>query len=97
MTDDERPLVVVLFPFCVSCRFMHLLLFIHYHRDVSSTDLGIDKLKKKFESYPGLVGRDIVEDVTVKKPYSRDKPVIDVLSENQQKPPIRKVCEINGR
>ena len=36
---------------------------------ISSTDLDISNLKKKLESYPCLVGRDIVKDVTVKKPY----------------------------
>jgi len=53
---------------------------------IASTDLNIHKLKKKLENYPGLVGRDIVKDVTVKKPYSWDKPVVDVLNENEQKP-----------
>ena len=52
---------------------------------ISSTDLSIDDLKKKLESYPGLVGRDIVKDVTVKKSYSWDKAVIDILSNKQQK------------
>ncbi len=52
---------------------------------ISSTNLNIDKLKNKLESYPGLVGRDIVKDVTVKKQYSWDKPVIDVLNETEQK------------
>jgi len=53
---------------------------------ISSTDLGTSNLKKKLESYPGLVGRDIVKDVTVKKPYSWNKPVIDVLNGKQQAP-----------
>jgi carbamoyl-phosphate synthase small subunit len=53
---------------------------------ISSTDSNIDKLKKELESYPGLVGRDIVKDVTAEKPYSWDKAVIDVLNGNEQKP-----------
>ncbi len=53
---------------------------------ISSTDLDISNLKKKLESYPGLVGRDIVKDVTVKKPYSWNKSVIDILNPNKQKP-----------
>jgi len=53
---------------------------------ISSTDLNIDKLKKKLANYPGLVGRDIVKDVTVKKQYSWDKAVIDVLNGNERKP-----------
>jgi len=52
---------------------------------ISSTDLNIDKLKKKLEIYPGLVGRDIVKDVTVKKQYSWNKAVVDVLNGNEQK------------
>jgi len=52
---------------------------------ISSTDLNIDKLENKLESYPGLVGRDIVKDATVEKPYSWDKTVIDVLNTPQQK------------
>jgi carbamoyl-phosphate synthase small subunit len=50
---------------------------------ISSTELGIAKLKEKLQEYPGLVGRDIVKDVTVKKPYVWDKGVINVLARNQ--------------
>ena len=53
---------------------------------ISSIDLNINNLMEKLENYPGLVGRDIVKDVTVKKPYSWDKAVIDVLNGNEQKP-----------
>ena len=53
---------------------------------ISSIDLNINNLMEKLENYPGLVGRDIVKDVTVKKPYSWDKAVIDVLNGNKQKP-----------
>lgn len=53
---------------------------------ISSTDLNIDKLKKKLANYPGLVGRDIVKDVTVKKQYSWNKAVIDALNGNEQNP-----------
>jgi carbamoyl-phosphate synthase small subunit len=53
---------------------------------ISSIDLNINNLREKLENYPGLVGRDIVKDVTVKKPYSWDKAVIDVLNGNEQKP-----------
>jgi len=52
---------------------------------ISSTDLGISNLKRELESYPGLVGRDIVRDVTVKKQYSWDKPVIDILNVNEER------------
>jgi len=53
---------------------------------ISSTDLDISNLKKKLEGYPGLVGRDIVKDVTVTKQYSWNKSVIDILNPNEQKP-----------
>lgn len=53
---------------------------------IASTDLNIHKLKKKLKDCPGLVGRDIVKDVTVRKPYSWDKLVIDLLNPNEHKP-----------
>ncbi|HPS55705.1 MAG TPA: glutamine-hydrolyzing carbamoyl-phosphate synthase small subunit [Sedimentisphaerales bacterium] len=52
---------------------------------ISSTDLSIVSLKKKLESYPGLVARDIVKDVTVKKSYNWTKGVVDVLTGKEQK------------
>ena len=54
---------------------------------ISSTALGISSLKKKLESYPGLVGRDIVKDVTVTEPYNWTHGVVDVLGYREQKPP----------
>ena len=53
---------------------------------ISSTELNINKLKKKLQNYPGLVGRDIVKDVTAEKQYAWDESVIDVLNGNKQKP-----------
>jgi carbamoyl-phosphate synthase small subunit len=43
-------------------------------------------LKKKLQNYPGLVGRDIVKDVTIQKPYEWDEGVIDVLKEEEIRP-----------
>jgi carbamoyl-phosphate synthase small subunit len=54
---------------------------------ISSTEFGIKNLKKKLEKYPGLVDRDIVKDVTVKKSYCWDDGVIDVLTRQIKKPP----------
>ena len=51
---------------------------------ISSTDIDISNLKKKLENYPGLVGRDIVKDVTVKKFYSWNKAVIDISNGKEQ-------------
>jgi carbamoyl-phosphate synthase small subunit len=53
---------------------------------ISSTDFGITALKNKLQKYPGLVGRDIVKDVTVQKPYDWDQGVIDVLKDEEIKP-----------
>jgi carbamoyl-phosphate synthase small subunit len=53
---------------------------------ISSTEFGIANLKKKLQQYPGLVGRDIVRDVTGKKPYCWDKGMIDVLSNREIRP-----------
>ena len=36
---------------------------------ISSSELRLSALKKKLQEYPGLVGRDIVKDVTIKKCY----------------------------
>jgi carbamoyl-phosphate synthase small subunit len=47
---------------------------------ISSTELRIPALEKKLAQYPGLVGRDIVKDVTSAKPYKWDKPIVNVLA-----------------
>jgi carbamoyl-phosphate synthase small subunit len=52
---------------------------------ISSAGFGIKGLMEKLRNYPGLVGRDIVKNVTVKKPYSWNRGVIDVLSDKQPK------------
>jgi len=56
---------------------------------ISSTELKIPALTKKLDEYPGLVGRDIVKDVTSKKPYKWDKPVIDVLKPSIDLPKLK--------
>jgi len=45
---------------------------------ISSTETDVHKLAEKLREYPGLVGRDIVQDVTVAQPYEWDQGVIDV-------------------
>ena len=52
---------------------------------ISSTKTGKKALMKKLQEYPGLVGRDIVKDVTAKKGYCWDKGEYDVLASKQQK------------
>jgi len=56
---------------------------------ISSTELSIAALTKKLAQYPGLVGRDIVKDVTSKKPYAWDKAVVDVLKPSSAKPQMK--------
>jgi carbamoyl-phosphate synthase small subunit len=56
---------------------------------ISSTELKISSLTKTLSEYPGLVGRDIVKDVTSKKPYKWDKPVVDVLNPSAAKPKLK--------
>jgi carbamoyl-phosphate synthase small subunit len=53
---------------------------------ISSTELRISTLKKKLDDYPGLVGRDIVKNVTSKKPYVWDKGIVNVLTKEEIKP-----------
>jgi carbamoyl-phosphate synthase small subunit len=53
---------------------------------ISSTELRAHTLKKKLNDYPGLVGRDIVKDVTARKPYAWDKGVVNVLTNAEIKP-----------
>ncbi len=53
---------------------------------ISSDQLGVKNLMKKLQEYPGLVGRDIVKSVTVKKAYHWDKGVVDVLTGREEKP-----------
>ena len=54
---------------------------------ISSTELDIKKLAKILSKYPGLVGRDIVKDVTAGKPYIWDEGAADVLTGLEHKPP----------
>lgn len=45
---------------------------------ISSTKLNPANLRRKLQEYPGLVGRDIVSDVTCRRPYHWDEGVIDI-------------------
>ena len=56
---------------------------------ISSEQFSIAELKKKLSRYPGLVNRDIVKDVTSKKPYKWDEAVVDVLTGEENKPPVK--------
>jgi len=56
---------------------------------ISSTELKIASLAKTLGEYPGLVGRDIVKDVTSQRPYKWNKPVVDVLQPSTDKPKLK--------
>ncbi len=56
---------------------------------ISSEGTSAARLKEKLEKYPGLVDRDIVKDVTVKKPYRWHYGVTDILTGQEQKPPVK--------
>jgi len=53
---------------------------------ISSTETNIKKLTEQLDTYPGLVGRDIVKDVTIKKSYPWKDGVIDIFAEKQATP-----------
>jgi carbamoyl-phosphate synthase small subunit len=52
---------------------------------ISSTDLNINNLKEKLQNYPGLVGRDIVKNITTKKTYNWNDGVADVLTGSERR------------
>jgi len=52
---------------------------------ISSTDLTINKLREKLQRYPGLVGRDIVKDVTTRKAYNWNHATVNVLTGSEQR------------
>lgn len=56
---------------------------------ISSDEPRISKLKEKLNKYPGLIDRDIVKDVSVKKQYRWDNGTVDVLTGREEKPPVK--------
>jgi len=53
---------------------------------ISSTEFSTTNLRKTLDKYPGLVGRDIVKDVTAEKSYRWEHGVVDVLSGTERLP-----------
>ena len=49
---------------------------------ISSGGLRLKALTEHLQAYPGLVGRDIVKDVTVRKPYKWDEGPVDLFNGN---------------
>lgn len=52
---------------------------------ISWAELGKKQLMEQLREYPGLVDRDIVKNVTVRKSYHWDKGVFDVLTGKEEK------------
>ena len=52
---------------------------------ISSAETNVPKLKKILDEYPGLVGRDIVKDVTTDKPYVWNQGVFDAMAGKAEK------------
>jgi len=62
---------------------------------ISSAETDTKKLRSRLEEYPGLVGRDIVKDVTSDKAYEWKEGVINVLQPEQVPDPKYKVVAID--
>ncbi len=58
---------------------------------ISSTEVDRKKLAEQLAHYPGLVGRDIVKDVTVDKAYAWREGIVDVLCPESAPEPKYKV------
>ncbi len=56
---------------------------------ISSTETDAKRLAQQLQEYPGLVGRDIVKDVTVEKPYPWKEGVVNVLNPDRTTPPAK--------
>ncbi len=56
---------------------------------ISSSEYDIEKLKEMLDEYPGLKGRDIVQNVTVVDEYKWDKGFVDVIKNKEIKPEIK--------
>jgi carbamoyl-phosphate synthase small subunit len=53
---------------------------------ISSTEKCISVLKTMLEDYPGLIGRDIVKNVSAKRGYKWKKGVVDVVKDEELLP-----------
>jgi carbamoyl-phosphate synthase small subunit len=56
---------------------------------ISTAETNLTKLKTELDTYPGLVGRDIVKDVSCKNAYAWDKGLVDIV-QNQECLPEKK-------
>ncbi len=56
---------------------------------LSSIEMDVRRLKDRLDSYPGLVGRDIVRDVTIDQEFAWDRGVVDAISGQETRPTPR--------
>jgi carbamoyl-phosphate synthase small subunit len=56
---------------------------------ISTAETSVKKLNPLLNAYPGLVGRDIVKDVTTQKTYAWNKGVVDVIGDQEILPKIK--------
>ncbi len=56
---------------------------------LSSVESDVRRLRDRLDHYPGLVGRDIVRDVTIDRVYAWDKGVVDAISGQEARPTPR--------
>lgn len=56
---------------------------------LSSVEFSISVLRNRLEAYPGLVGRDIVSEVSSERPYRWDKGVVDILRGEEIRPSVQ--------
>ena len=56
---------------------------------ISSTEIDREKLAETLQPYPGLVGRDIVKDVTADKSYEWKQGAANVLTGERTEPPAK--------
>lgn len=56
---------------------------------ISSDEANVSELKRQLSAYPGLVGRDIVKDVSCDEPYRWNRGVVDVLTSEEILPRVK--------
>jgi carbamoyl-phosphate synthase small subunit len=56
---------------------------------INSAEMRLNVLEEQLAKYPGLVDRDIVQRVAARKAYKWDKGVVDVIRDEEIKPPTK--------
>jgi len=53
---------------------------------LSTKEQNLEKLKSKLAAYPSMSGRDLAQEVSCKKPFVWDKPVLDIFNPEGKRP-----------